>query len=106
MSPNIQGYSLKATLECILCRDLYRKLTVQSSIGSDYRLVASIFLRFGEVIAEYFVYKKLFGFPPFCFHYLFMKVFQFQLKTKITSNKLNEKKSEHPFVKCGLHYQI
>ena len=66
-------------------------------------------MKFGEVINEYFVYKTVFGFSPFCFYYIFMKLFQYQQsKTKdavkdinqnFTSNKLNEKKSEHPFIK-------
>ena len=57
------------------CRwNFYRRLTVQSSMSSNY--VASIFfLKLGEVIVEYFVYKRVFGFPLFCFCYLFMKFF-------------------------------
>ena len=68
-------------------------------------------MKFGEVINEYFVYKTVFGFSPFCFYYIFMKLFQYQQsKTKdavkdinqnFTSNKLNEKKSEHPFIKLN-----
>ena len=38
-----------------------------SSMNSNYQYVASIFLKFGEVKVEYFVYKKVFGFPPFYF---------------------------------------
>ena len=36
-------------------------------MNSNYQYVASIFLKFGEVKVEYFVYKKVFGFPPFYF---------------------------------------
>ena len=42
------------------------------------------FLKFVEFIVEYFVYKRVFCFPPFCFYYLFMKLFLFQSKTKNT----------------------
>ena len=50
----------------------------------------------------------MFGFPPFCFHYVFLKLFLFQSKLKnvvkdknqnFTSNELDEKESEHPFLK-------
>ena len=89
-------------------RDFYGRLTVQSSTGANYCDVASIFFKFGEVIAEYFIYEWVFGFTPFCCYYLFMELFVFQSKTKIavkyinqnfTSNNLNKKKSEHPFIK-------
>ena len=89
-------------------RDVYRKLTVDSYMSSNYRYVASIFLKFDEVIIEYFVYNRMFGFPPFPFYYLFMKLFLFLSKKKsavkdinqvFTSIKLNEKKSKHYFVK-------
>ena len=77
-------------------------------MSSSYRYIASIFFKFGEVTVEYFVYKSMFGLPPFCFYYIFIKLFLFQSKTKnvvkdmnqnFTRNKLNEKKSEHSFVK-------
>ena len=101
------SYSLKVTLECFM-DGIYNKLTIHSSVNSNYRYVASVFFKFGEVIVEYFVYKRVFGFPPFCFSYLFMKLFLFQSKTKnvvkdvnqdFTSNNLNKKNSEHTFVK-------
>ena len=109
------GYSLKATcFASVFCGwDFYRRLTVQSSTSSNYRCVASNFFKFGEDIIEYFFYKTVFGFPPFCFYHLFMKIFLFQSKTKnavkdisqnFTSSNLDKKKSEHPFVKkltCG-----
>ena len=87
--------------------DFYRRLTVQSYMSFNYRYVALIFWKFGEAIVKYCV-KSVFDFPPFCFYYLFMKLFLFQSKTKyavkdknqnFTSNKLNEKKFEHTFVK-------
>ena len=102
------GCILKATLECVLCPNSYRRLTIQSSTSCNYRYNASIFFEFGEVIAKYFVYKRIYGFPPFCFYYLCMKLFLFQSKTKngvkevdqnFTSNNLNKKKFEHPLVK-------
>ena len=90
-------------------RDFYRRLTAQSSMNSICCYDTSIFLELGEIIVEYFVYKRIFGFPPFCFFYLFMKLFLLQSITKnpvndipnqnFTINKLNEKNSEHSFVK-------
>ena len=88
--------------------DFYSRLPVQASTSFNYRYVASFFFEFGVVIVEYFVYKRVFGFPPFCLYYFFMKLFLFQSKTKnavndinqnFTSNNLNKKKSEHPFLK-------
>ena len=73
-----------------------------------YRYIASTFFKFVKGIVEYFVYKSVFGFPSFCFYYLFMKLFLFKSKTKNTvmeiyqnfaNNKLNVKKSEHTFTK-------
>ena len=78
------------------------------SMSSSYRYVVLIFFKFDEVIVEYFVYKRVFGFPLFSFYYPFMKLFLFQSKAKsevkdinqnFTSYKLNEKKSEILFVK-------
>ena len=78
-------------------------------MNSIYCCDTSIFLKLGEIIVEYFVYKRMFGFPPFYFFYLFMKLFLLQSITKnpvndipnqnFTINKLNEKNSEHSFVK-------
>ena len=62
-------------------------LTVQSSTSSK---VTSIIFKFGEVMVEYFVYKTVFGFPPFCFYYLFMKLFLQQSKTKNSVKNINQ----------------
>ena len=76
--------------------------------ASTTAMLLHFFFEFGVVIVEYFVYKRVFGFPPFCLYYFFMKLFLFQSKTKnavndinqnFTSNNLNKKKSEHPFLK-------
>ena len=93
--------------QSLLCGwDSYRRLTVQSSMSSNYHYGA-IFFKFGEVIVEHCVYKRVFGFPLFYFYYLFI-VFLFQSKTNnavkninqnFGSNKLKEKKSERHFVK-------
>ena len=97
------GEILKATLEYVLWLEFLQ--TLQSSISSNYHYVTLIFLKFGKVIAEYYVYKIVFGFPLFLFFYLFKKSFLFQSNTKstvkdvnqnFTSNKLNDKK--HSFV--------
>ena len=88
--------------------DFYRRLTVRSSKSSNYRHVASMFLKFGEVIVEYFAYKRVFSSPPISCYYLSMKLFLFQPKMKNTvkainqnfrSNKLNEKKIPTTFYK-------
>ena len=88
-------------------RNFYRRLTVEFSMTSKYRYAVSVSLKFGDIIFEYFFYKRVFGFLPFYFYYIFEKIFLFQSKTKyllkyvnqnFTSNKLNEKKSE-PFCK-------
>ena len=42
--------------------DFYRRLIVQSSMCSSYCYVASVFLKFGEVIVEYFVFYYLWSF--------------------------------------------
>ena len=60
-------------------RDFYRRLTVQSFMSCNYRCDASIFLKYGEIIVKYFFYKRIFGFPPFCFYYLF-EAFSIQAK--------------------------
>ena len=60
-------------------RDFYRRLTVQSFMSCNYRCDVSIFLKYGEIIVKYFFYKKIFGFPPFCFYYLF-EAFSIQAK--------------------------
>ena len=101
--------SLKTILECALRPEFLKKIDCKIFHGLQLPLcVVSIFLKFDEVIVEYFVYKRVFGFPPFCFSYFLIKLFLFQSKAKnvvkkinqnFTSNKLNEKKSEHPFVK-------
>ena len=39
-----------------------------------------MFLKVGVVIVEYFVYERMFGFPSFCFYYLFVKLFLFKNK--------------------------
>ena len=95
--------------------DFYiRRLTAQSSMSSNYTSIASIFLKFGEVIVEYCVYKRVLDFPQFCFYDLFMKLFLFQSKTKpevkgiiqnFTSNKL-KKKFEHPFAKKLIYEHV
>ena len=74
--------SVKATLEYVLWPEFLQK--IKCTIFDEFllSLVASIFLIFGEVMVEYFVYKTVFGFPLFCFYYFFMKFFLFQSKTK------------------------
>ena len=101
-------YSLKATLSVFCGRNFYGRLTVQSSMSSNYSYVVSISLKFCEVVVKYFLYKRIFGFPPFWLYYLFMRLFLIQSKSKnsvkdinqnFTSNKLNEKNFEDLFVK-------
>ena len=107
---NKQYYCLKAILECVLWLGFLQKITLQSSMRSNHHYVASIFFKFSEnsFLIEYFVYKRVFGFPPSCFYYVFMRLFLFQSKTRnavkdinqnFTSNELDEKQSKHPFVK-------
>ena len=36
-------------------------------MSTDYCYAPSLFLKLGEIIVEYIVYKSLFGFPLFCF---------------------------------------
>ena len=76
------AYSVKATLEYVLWPEFLQK--IKCTIFDEFllSLVASIFLIFGEVMVEYFVYKTVFGFSLFCFYYFFMKFFLFQSKTK------------------------
>ena len=54
-------------------------------MSSKYRYIASIFFKFGEVIDEYCVYKRVSAFSPFCFYYLSLLILFI--------------KSEHPFYK-------
>ena len=104
------GYTLKAALECVLWTGFLQKIdcTILHELQLPLYCLILFFFEFSEVIVEYFVYKRVFGFHPFCFYYLFMKLFLFQSKTKnavkdinqnFTSSKLNEKKSERPFCK-------
>ena len=64
-------------------------------MGSKYRYIASTFLKFRMVIDEYLVYKRVFGFLPFCLYYIKKR----KINQNFTSSKLNEKKFEHTFVK-------
>ena len=105
---NEQRYSLKSTLQCVLRLEFLQKIDFATSMSTDYYYAPSLFLKFGEIIVEYIVYKSLFGFPLFCFYYHFMKAFLILSKTKnlvkdinqiFVSNKLNEKKIEHSFAK-------
>ena len=47
----------------------------------------SIFLKFSEV--EYFVHKRVFNFPPFCFCCLFFEAFSIPIKNEICSEGYN-----------------
>ena len=96
-----------------MCVELWPEFLqkIDYTIFHDLQLplyIVWIFLKFGEVIVEYFTDKSLFGFSPFCLHYLFMKLFLLHSKTKntvkdknqnFTSIKLNDKKSEHSLAK-------
>ena len=98
------GCSLNVTLKCVS----WLGFLLQSFTRSSCRYVASIFFKYGEVIVEYLVCNTVFGYPLFCFYYLFMELSLFQSRMKnvvkdinqnFTRNKLNEKKSKHQFVK-------
>ena len=83
-------YSLKATYDCALHMEFYKRLMVQSSMSSNHNHIVAIFsLNLVMRIIEYFVYKRVFGFPTFCLYYLFMKLFLFQSKTKDTVNGID-----------------
>ena len=68
---------------------------IESSMGSKYRCIASIFLKFRMVIDEYLVYKRVFGFLPFCLYHIKKR----KITQNFTSSKLNEKKFEKIFLK-------
>ena len=56
----------------------YRLLTVRYSMC--FNDLALMFVKSYEIIAKNVVYKRVFGLPPFCFYYLFMKLFHIPVK--------------------------
>ena len=108
------GYSCQATTyKLTLQLGLFQK--TDSNIFLYIRLplhVALIFAKFGELIVNNLIHKRVFGFPPFCYGYLFIYNYLFYLqllqspsKTKntvkdinqnSTSNKLDENKKKNP----------
>ena len=104
------GCSLNATLECVLWLGFLQKINCTVFRKPQLPLCFFNHFEFWQVHSWILCLQKVFGFPQFCFYYLFMKLFLFQSKTKNTvkdinqifaSNKLNEKKIRTPFCKKG-----
>ena len=99
---------LRTPLKWVLWPGFLQKIDWQSSTSSNDRYVASTFFKFGEIIVEYFT-KGCFAFLRIAFITFLWSFFNSSQKRKIramkdikrnfTSNNLNQKKSEHPFVK-------
>ena len=60
MLRNKQLLQFEGICMCVWQLRFYRKLALHSSMNSKYCYVASNFLKFGEAIVEYFVYKSVF----------------------------------------------
>ena len=101
------GYSLNATLEYVVWLGFLQK--INCTVFHKLQLPLCFFnhFEFWQVHSWIFCLQKVFGFPPFYFCYLFMKLFLFQSKTKDTVKdinqifaiKLNEKKIRTSFRK-------
>lgn len=82
------NYSLNKILECALWQRFLQEIDSTNFYELQLHYAMTIFLEFGEVTVEYFVYKKVFGIPPLCLLLLpFFEAFSIPVKNENTHKK-------------------